>query len=226
MGVDEAHLSGDDAADALRVRDVLYYSMSKGLAPYLRGLTWAPRLHHSGGRLYVGARTKILFPSQLGVGHNVAIGDDTRLNCYGREGVRLGNNVRIKEFGWIQVSAHLSNPGMGLTIGSNTYIGPHCVIGAGGGVTIERDVTIGAYVHLLAENHGIEDRSRPVAEQGVTRKGIRIGRGAWLGNACIVLDGVSIGDNAVVGAGAVVTRDVAAGAVVAGNPAREIRGRS
>jgi acetyltransferase-like isoleucine patch superfamily enzyme len=159
------------------------------------------------------------------VGRNVAIGEHVVMSCFGHEGVVLGDNVRIKEFGWIQVTSHLSDPGRGLTIGDDTYIGPHSVLGAAAGITIGRNATLGAYVQLLAENHGFDDPHRPVGEQGVTRRGITVGEGAWLGNGVIVLDGVHIGTNAVVGAGSVVTRDVPDGAVAVGNPARVIRSR-
>jgi acetyltransferase-like isoleucine patch superfamily enzyme len=225
MGVDERKLvTGDEGGtQGPKLRDVVYYSMRQGLYPWLRGWSKHVQLKRCGGRFFVGRHTKILFPGRLSVGHNVALGDHVRINCYGREGVVLGDNVRIKEHGWIQVSSHLSNPGLGLRIGNNTYVGPHCVIGAAGGVQIGDDVTIGAYVHLLAEDHRFDTADKPVGDQGVRRQGISIGRGAWLGNASIVLDGVTVGENAVVGAGAVVTKDVAPRTVVAGNPAHVIK---
>jgi acetyltransferase-like isoleucine patch superfamily enzyme len=159
------------------------------------------------------------------VGANVAIGDHAYMNCYGGRGVVLGDRVRLREYAWVQVTSHLGNPGEGLQIGDDTYIGPHCLLGAGGFLSIGREVTMGAYVQLLAENHEFPDPSRPVGRQGVRRRGIVLGDGCWLGNSVIVLDGVSVGEGAVLGAGSVVTRDVPAGAIAAGNPARVIRTR-
>jgi acetyltransferase-like isoleucine patch superfamily enzyme len=147
------------------------------------------------------------------------------MNCYGLNGVHLGNNVRLKEFGWVQVSSHLTQRGSGLQVGDDTYIGRNCVLGAGGGLVIGSNVTLGAYVHLLAEDHEFEDSSRAVGEQGVRRRGIVIEDGSWLGNSVLVVDGVTVGRNAVVGAGSVVTRDIPAAAVAGGNPARVIRQR-
>lgn len=226
LGIDREKLiahPGD--ASQLRTGDVLYYAYQKGFWPFLRGLLYRPRLRSSGGRFFLGRQTNVLFPNYLTVGSNVLIGDYVFLNCYGRRGVTLGNNVRIHEFGWAQVTSHLTNPGEGLIIGDDTYIGPHSVLGAGGGIIIGRDVTMGAYVQLLAENHGIADPNRPISEQGVTRQGITVADGCWLGNGVIVLDGVHIGEGAVVGAGSVVTRDIPAGAVAVGNPARVITQR-
>jgi acetyltransferase-like isoleucine patch superfamily enzyme len=134
--------------------------------------------------------------------------------------MRFGDHVRIREGAWIQATSTLDQPGIGLTIGSETYIGPRCLLGAGGGIRIGARVTFGAGVHLLAENHNFRDSSKPIQDQGVSRSGITVGDDVWIGNGVIVLDGVTIGAGAVVGAGSVVTADVDPHAIVVGNPAR------
>jgi acetyltransferase-like isoleucine patch superfamily enzyme len=212
-------------ASSPRLRDVLYYAYHKGFWQLLRGLTFRAKLRACGGRFFLGRQTKILFPDYLSVGRNVAIGDYVYLMCIGTRGVHLGDNVRIREFGWVQVTSHLTNQGEGLVIGHDTYVGPHSILGAGGLIRIGNNVTLGAYVQLLAENHSFSDPNLPVNEQGVSRKGITIGDGSWLGNSVIVLDGVTVGERAVIGAGSVVTRDVPDGAVAVGNPARVLRTR-
>jgi acetyltransferase-like isoleucine patch superfamily enzyme len=214
---------GDDVGEVpVPLRDVLGYLWHRGALPYLRGLLWRPRLGRCGGRLFVGRRAALRFPRYLSVGRNVYIGDDTYLSALSTGGVRIGDHVRIREQGWIQATGTLDNPGVGLTIGDGTYIGPRAVFGAGGGLTIGRHVTMGAAVHLLAENHAFRDADRSIEVQGVTRQGIVVEDDVWIGNAAIVLDGVRVGRGAVVGAGAVVTRDVPPLAIVAGNPARVI----
>ncbi|HEX8631322.1 MAG TPA: acyltransferase [Catenuloplanes sp.] len=85
-------------------------------------------------------------------------------------------------------------------------------------------VRIGAHTSILGFNHGI-DPDVPVFRQPLTSKGVTIGDDVWVGAHVVVLDGVRVGDHAVLAAGAVVTRDVPAGAVVGGNPARVIRWR-
>lgn len=227
MGVGREKLTQDGAgASVPPLSVVLYYAYQKGFWPLLRGLLLRPRLRSCGGRFFLGHQAKILFPDFLSVGHNVAIGDYVFMSCYGRQGVTLGNNVRIREFGWIQVTSHLTNPGDGLEIDDNTYIGPHSLIGAGGPVSIGRDIAFGAYVQLLAENHEFSDPSTPINEQGVTRRGIVVEDGCWLGNSVIVLDGVRIGARSVIGAGSVVTRDVPPESIAVGNPARVVRSRA
>lgn len=227
MGIDREKLSQrGGGGDAPGLRDVLYYGYRRGFWQFWRGLLFRARLRRCDGRLFLGRHTNILFPNHLSVGRNVAIGDYVYMNCIGGRGVSLGSNVRLREFGCVQVTSQLTNPGKGLVIGDGTYVGPHSVLGAGGGITLGRDVTLGAYVQLLAEDHAFADCDLPINQQGVTRRGIVIEDGCWLGNNVIVLDGVRIGERAVIGAGSVVTRSIPAAAVAAGNPARVIRERA
>lgn len=204
--------------------ELLAYAWQRGGTSRLRGLALGLRLGACGGRLFVGRRARILFPRRLRVGRNVFIGDYAYISAFGREGIELGHDVSLREHAWVQVTSRLDEPGVGLRVGDGTYIGPRAVLGAGGGIRIGRKVLFGAGVQLLAENHAVET-GEPIADQGVTRRGIVVEDGAWIGNSVIVLDGVTVGAGAVIGAGAVVTRDVPAGAIAAGNPARVLRSR-
>lgn len=202
--------------------ELLCYLWKRGGVSWLRGIFHRHRFKTCNGRLFVGRHADILFPRYISVGRNVYIGDYTFMNGLSREGIRLGDNVRIREHVWLQVTSTLDNLGKGLVVGDNTYIGPRCVIGAAGGMTIGCHVLIGAAVDLLAENHVFSNADRLINEQGVTRKGIVIEDDVWIGNRAIVLDGVWVGRGAVIGAGAVVTKNVPPYAIVVGNPAREI----
>jgi len=112
----------------------------------------------------------------------------------------------------------------------NIYLGSHiflvdALINAGdkeGSVTIEDYVFFGHGVKILARGHNYSlfDEAR---QHSVTEKPIAIERGAWIGSGAIVLGGVRIGKNAVVGAGSVVTKDVPENTVAVGNPARVIK---
>lgn len=206
--------------------ELLAFLWHRGGLARLRGAWMGWRLGDCGGRLFIGARVRLMFPRHIHVGRNVFIGGDSYVSGFSVNGVRLGNDVRIREGAWIQATSTLDRPGVGLTIGDGTYIGPRVILGAGGGIRIGARATFGAGVHLLAENHAFHDPNRPIQSQGVTRDGIVVDDDVWVGNGAIILDGVTIGRGAVVGAGSVVTRDVAPGAVAVGNPARVIRHRS
>ncbi len=110
-------------------------------------------------------------------------------------------------------------PGARLEIGARTFINYGADIAATGEISIGPDCLIGTHLILLDNSfHELTARWQMPAPNPV-----RIERNVWIGNRVIVLPGVTIGEGAVVGAGAVVTRDVSARTVVAGNPARVVR---
>ncbi len=205
--------------------EMLWYLWKRGGASYLRGLWWQLRLQHTRGRLFVGRHVDILFPRYISAGRNCYIGDYVYLNGLSQTGIHLGDNVRLREQVWVQASSTLSNLGLGMIVGDNTYIGPRCILGAGGGIRIGKNVIIGASVDILAENHEFSDFDKPIHEQGVSREGIIIEDDVWVGNRVIILDGVHVGPGAIIGAGSVVTKDVPAYAIVVGNPGRVIGNR-
>jgi acetyltransferase-like isoleucine patch superfamily enzyme len=91
-------------------------------------------------------------------------------------------------------------------------------------ITIESDVLIGSGVHMYVGNHEFHDPSVPIIDQGrLPSRPVVLRRGCWIGANAVLLPGVTIGENAVVGAGSIVTRDVPSRVVVAGNPAKVIR---
>ena len=206
--------------------ELLAFLWQRGGPSRLRGILRGWRLGACAGRLFVGARVRLMFPRHIHAGRNVFIGDDSYVSGLSQNGVRFGNDVRIREGAWIQATSTLDRPGVGLTIGDGSYIGPRVILGAGGGIRIGARVTLGAAIHLLAENHEFSDPDQPIQSQGVSRAGIVVDDDVWIGNGVIVLDGVTIGRGAVIGAGSVVTRDVPSGAIAVGNPARVIRQRS
>ena len=116
------------------------------------------------------------------------------------------------------VAAPLSGAALeNLKIGKNVFINSNLLAMSRGGITIEDDVQIAGNVFLLSNNHDLYDR------QILTCKPVLIKKGAWIGAGATILAGISIGKYAVVGAGAVVTKDVPDYAVVVGNPAKVIK---
>lgn len=116
-----------------------------------------------------------------------------------------------------------------VSLGNGVILRPGCMLFAdprpdGAGIDIEDDVMLGSGVHIYVHNHRFDDVTRPIIDQGhYASKAVRIERGAWVGATSVLLPGVTIGGNAVVGAGSVVTKSVAPRTVVAGNPARWIK---
>lgn len=110
--------------------------------------------------------------------------------------------------------------------GRYVYIGSHSGFGTGSrvyGVQMGENVIVGPHVVFLKDNHRYGDIHRPIGEQGNTAASLPIIEDwAWIGERAIILPGRRVGRGAIVGAGAVVTRDVEPFVIVAGNPARPI----
>ncbi|RRQ29232.1 sugar O-acetyltransferase [Rhodococcus sp. Eu-32] len=113
-----------------------------------------------------------------------------------------------------------SDHGINITVGRNVFVNQGCRFNDIGGIDIGDDVMIGPSVSLITSGHPIGPDER---RTGITSAPIVIGRGVWIGASAMILQGVSVGDDAIVAAGAVVTRDVPARTMVAGVPASEIK---
>jgi acetyltransferase-like isoleucine patch superfamily enzyme len=143
------------------------------------------------------------------VGKNVRIYDFT--NLYGCE---IGDDVKIGTFVEIQ---------KGVKVGNRCKVSSHTFICEG--VTLEDDVLVGHNVTFINDRfpRSTNNDGRLQTEVDWTCTPTRVKRGASIGSGATLLCGVTIGEKAMVGAGSVVTRDVPAGAVVAGNPARILK---
>lgn len=103
-------------------------------------------------------------------------------------------------------------------------IGGYCIFNSGTDITIEKGVLLAGYCYIQSSSHGMH-RARPIREQPHTYGEIRIKEGAWLAGNVTVLPGVTIGEGAVIGAKAVVNKDVSAYTIATGIPAKRIGDR-
>jgi maltose O-acetyltransferase len=111
--------------------------------------------------------------------------------------------------------------GYNVSVGDDVFINFNTVILGCAAVTIGDGAQIGPAVQLLAADHPRDAQSRRDLLEFA--RPVSIGSNAWLGAAVVVLPGVSVGDDSVIGAGSVVTRDVPSGVVAVGNPCRVVR---
>ncbi len=110
--------------------------------------------------------------------------------------------------------------GRNISVGRNVFINQNCTLYDLAPVTIGDDVLIGPNVSLITDGHPVAPSQRTAY---VVAKPIVIERGVWIAAGAIVIGGVTVGENSVVAAGSVVTKDVPANTLVGGNPARVIR---
>jgi acetyltransferase-like isoleucine patch superfamily enzyme len=163
--------------------------------------------------------TADLSQPNLTLGEHNFIGDGVIFFSRGPDTkVRIDDDVYINRGCIIE-----TGDGGSLTIGSRTTIQPGCQFSCyKGSVTIGQDVQVAPRCAFYPYNHqmaaGRSIKSQPL----VTKGGIVIEDDVWLGYGAVVLDGVKIGRGAVIGAGSVVTKDISAGAIAAGAPAKEL----
>lgn len=113
-----------------------------------------------------------------------------------------------------------------IEIGVDSLINDYCFIASNYGVTIEGNVMIAEHVSIRDYDHGFSDSRLPINKQGLRGGPIVIGEGSWIGRGVMITGNVKIGRGCVVGANAVVTRDLPDFSVAVGVPARVIRLRS
>jgi acetyltransferase-like isoleucine patch superfamily enzyme len=152
-------------------------------------------------------------------------GTGTMVYPYARLEPRRTGTIAFGERCTVHDHAVLIAQGGFIHLGDRVSVNPFCVLYGHGGLTIGNNVLIASHVVIIPANHQFADATTPIREQGETRLGIRIEDNVWLGTRATILDGVTIGQGAIVAAGAVVTKDVPPMAIVVGVPAKVIRYR-
>jgi acetyltransferase-like isoleucine patch superfamily enzyme len=139
----------------------------------------------------------------------------------------IGKDARVVlgRWSWLghgtKVRAHEGE----VVIGAKTVIGQECTISAFQHVSIGCECIVADRVMLIDFDHGMVEVERPIRQQGIYKRDVRVGNNVWVGYGACFLRGVTVGDNSVVGTSAVVVRDVPANAVAGGVPAKVIRMR-
>lgn len=124
----------------------------------------------------------------------------------------------------IDSSVHILTPfntdfGAHIKLGKGIFINKSCMFVDLGGIELEDNVLIGPEVKILSVNHPLDPKNR----RGIILNGVKIKRNAWVGAGVTICPGVIIGENSVIGAGSVVTKDVPDNALYAGVPAKFIK---
>ena len=134
-----------------------------------------------------------------------------------RMGARIGSRVKIAPGVFVDFAAKLK-------IGDQVSIQHYCFLSAYGGIEIGNDVSIGHGTSIVSSSHPFKGAGK-IREAAVEEAPVRIGDNVWIGMKASILMGVRVGNGAVIGACSLVTRDVPAGVVAYGVPAKRIRSR-
>lgn len=140
----------------------------------------------------------IFHPENVEIGDNVYIGHNTILKAYHK------NDMIIRD---------------------GTWIGQCCFFHSAGGISIGKSVGIGPYTKILTSVHTETQPEIPVIDNELIFNEVVIGDGCDIGIGTIILPGIHIGEGSIIGAGSIVTKDLPAYSVCAGNPAKQLRKR-
>jgi acetyltransferase-like isoleucine patch superfamily enzyme len=138
---------------------------------------------------------------------------------YGAGSITVGSRTVI------HTNAILATYGGSIKIGENVSINPFSVLYGHGGLTIGNNTRIATGVTIIPVNHVFNDCENPIYQQGLSQLGITIADDVWIGANCCILDGITVGTGAVIGAGSVVTKSIPSNEVWAGNPAKHLKYR-
>jgi acetyltransferase-like isoleucine patch superfamily enzyme len=187
----------------------------------LRRISYPWLLGACGRNVTFGQGVVLRHPHKIRIGNNVIVDDLVVLDAKGEtnRGITIGEGVFLGR------GTILSCKNGDIEVGDHVNMGFFCEIFSGSSVVVGRHGLFAAQVYLVGGGHDFEGDA-PVIEQSRSSLGIRLDENVWLGTSAKVLDGVRIGRDVVVGAGAVVNRDLPDGAVAAGVPARVLRTRT
>jgi acetyltransferase-like isoleucine patch superfamily enzyme len=190
-----------------------------GLALRSVGYRWL--LGSVGHNVVFGQGVVLRHPAKIRIGDDVVVDDLVLLDAKGssNRGIEIGSGVFLGR------GTILSCKDGDIVLGDHVNIGFYSEVFSGSSVTVGASGLFAAYTYLVGGGHEFERSGLPVVEQPRRSRGIALGENVWLGTGAKVLDGVRIGSDVVVGAGAVVTEDLPDGVVAAGVPARVIRSR-
>ena len=138
----------------------------------------------------------------------------------GREAV-----VELGRWSWIGDGCKIRAHEGVVSIGDRTVLGQECTISAFQHVSIGSQCILADRVMLIDFDHATNDAERPIRDQGIYKRDVRVDNNVWIGYGACLLRGVTAGDNSIIGSLAVVTRDVEENSVVGGSPARVLRMR-
>ncbi|RJP71105.1 MAG: acyltransferase [Candidatus Abyssobacteria bacterium SURF_17] len=134
--------------------------------------------------------------------------------------LELGENVIIDMNVLLHCGGSAWSDGRGsIRIGNNCYIGPNTVLFGAGDIEIGNDVLVSPNVTITSHQHTFADNAKPIRLQPIEFKKVVIEDNVWIGSNAVILPGVTVGRDSVLGAGAVANKDVPAGSLVGGIPA-------
>jgi acetyltransferase-like isoleucine patch superfamily enzyme len=196
-------------------------SLPGALGLFLRSSFYPALLGSAGRKLVVGRSVTLRGPGRIHLEKGVTLGDYVELSARGDS-----SSIRISEHTLVGRGTIIHARDGTIEIGPQGSIGTNCRLGTSSGLRIGRFSLFASGCSIGGGDHPFEDSAVPMASRpAVSKGGVTIGDDVWLGIGVTVLDGVTIGQGAVLGACSLVTRDIPEMAIAYGIPARVVRFR-
>jgi len=188
---------------------------------FLRRLFYKKLFAKIGDGTVIGPYLTLRCPDRISLGNNVFLDDNVTLDAKGEEShIIVGDSILIGK------NSSLSCSSSEIHLGNNVSVGSNCYIRASRApVKLGSYVTIGAHTVIISGNPSYKRLDIPMMKQKGKARGIAVGNDVWIGIGVKVVDGANIGNGCVIGAGAVVIRNIPDYAIAAGVPARIIGSR-
>lgn len=199
----------------------LFNNFPGALGIFLRNIFFPLLFKKVGKNVSFGKNLTIRHPGKISIENDVVIDDNCMLDAKGIN----NEGIIIKEGVYIGRNSILSCKNGNIILHKNTNIGFNCEIFSASKVEIGQNTLIAAYVYIIGGDHKYNLADKPISEQGRVSKGITIENSCWLGAKSMILDGVKIGNDSIIGAGAVVNTDIPPFAIAVGIPAKAVKSR-
>ena len=186
----------------------------KRLLCLVRGVT------QSGINVYISPRAIVKRGQKVSLGANVVVERGVTLWVDTDE-----SYITIGDDSYLSSHCILNTFDGWISMGNNCTVNSYAILYGHGGLQIGNGVRIAPQVMLMPMNHIYKDPHVPIRKQGIRTQGVKIEDDVWFGAGAVVLDGVTIGQGSVIGAGAVVTKDIPPYSVAVGVPAQVIKKR-
>ena len=189
---------------------------------FLRRLFYPLIFRKIGKAVVFGRNLTIRHPAKISIGDHAIIDDNAVLDAKGENSyIKIGNNVIITK------NVILGCKGGFIEIGDNTTVAMNSIFQSESSLIVGENVIIAAFCHLIAGgNHDFSRLDIPIIQQpSLSRGGIKVEKNCWLASNVVVLDGVTIGRDSIIGAGSVVNKDIPEFSIAYGIPAKVIQNR-
>lgn len=175
------------------------------------------------GFFFIEPSAILNFTSKIQFTKMVNIGKNVKINALGSKGFIIGKNFSIRDYSIIDSFGSIKRDSGKLIIGSNVGFSEFTYISVRGNVTIGDDVIFGPGCKVFTENHGMKNEGVPFRLLEESRNDVSIGNNVWIGSGVTILPGTNIGNNSIIAAGSVVTKNIDSNTLYAGIPAKPLK---